>query len=194
MEGDAILDKSFIQQAHQSLLSKKVGYFFLPSISFLQSLILAEGFHTFQSSWNRLPIDTAGKRPDRKRRLSKLEFFSESENFKTLQDTLILQSEQFNAVMGGITRQYEPIESSILASPLLEKLLKFQFCLLPLSTKDKQQPWLIEIHQIRIVATPDCVGQPTPYGRHREGCEYAFHTLIDRSNIVPHMLEESAIS
>jgi hypothetical protein len=178
-----VSDDLLILKVHQALSSRERGYFFLPSSCMTRSPALLENYTSFQASWNRLPVDTPGGRLDRQRRLSKFKFYPEPASVTVLPDTSLLQAKRFNAVMGDVIRRYDPLEPDILESSLLQELIKFQFRLLPLADEAKQQSWLIEVHQIRIVTTPDRIGQPTPYGRHREGWEFAFHTLFNRSNV-----------
>jgi hypothetical protein len=62
----------------------------------------------------------------------------------------------------------------------------FEWCL---STIEKAmapaapKPWHIEFHQFRIETSPDHVGRPTPEGLHRDGVDWVFVMLIQRSNV-----------
>jgi hypothetical protein len=41
----------------------------------------------------------------------------------------------------------------------------------------------VEVHQFRIEARNDAIGQPTPEGMHRDGVDYVLVLLVDRTNI-----------
>lgn len=90
-------------------------------------------------------------------------------DFEVLPDTSLLQSKRNNAVMGGVLRQYDPIEQAVLESPLFRSLVQLQFQLLPLQAEAKQVPWIIEVYQIRIVTATGQPGQPRIDGIARVG-------------------------
>ncbi len=107
--------------------------------------------------------------------------------FVTDRDQLVLaphrahwQSEQYNALHGGMRRWFEPIGLETLGQPAWELLLRAlaKVC----DTLKGQQPWYVEAHQFRIDTT-DGIGRPTPEGAHRDGVDVVAVLLVGRHGI-----------
>ena len=90
------------------------------------------------------------------------------------------QSEQYNALHGGMRRWFEPIGLETLGQPAWELLLRAlaKVC----DTSKGQQPWYVEAHQFRIDTT-DGIGRPTPEGAHRDGVDVVAVLLVGRHGI-----------
>ncbi|MDB6162576.1 MAG: hypothetical protein JWL98_8 [Xanthomonadaceae bacterium] len=90
------------------------------------------------------------------------------------------QSQEYNALHGGMRRWFEPIEPSLIAqaawSQLIASLGKVFSRLQPTPT------WYVEAHQFRIDTT-DGVGRPTPEGAHRDGVDFVAVFVVDRVGI-----------
>ena len=90
------------------------------------------------------------------------------------------QSEDYNALHGGLRRWFEPIDDRVTDAPAWQGLL------LGLSAQCSQLkdagPWYLEAHQFRI-DTSDGIGRPTPEGAHRDGVDFVAVLLIDRVGI-----------
>lgn len=93
------------------------------------------------------------------------------------------QSQVYNALQGGIDRWFEPITDDIKNNVCLEGLLAFCAGLF-VEQAPSVELWKIEIHQFRIEAYPDRLGEPTPEGTHRDGVDFVAVTLIERHNIL----------
>ena len=90
------------------------------------------------------------------------------------------QSEEYNALHGGMRRWFEPIQADTVAQPAWTKLLQ---ALADACTALKgAQPWYVEAHQFRIDTT-DGIGRPTPEGAHRDGVDFVAVLLVDRHGI-----------
>lgn len=90
------------------------------------------------------------------------------------------QSEEYNALHGGMRRWFEPMPASIIAQPAWGRLLRRLgevFCSVTL-----EQPWYVEAHQFRI-DTADGIGRPTPEGAHRDGVDFVAVLLVGRQGI-----------
>jgi len=87
------------------------------------------------------------------------------------------QSEEYNALHGGMRRWFEPMDPTVVAAaawaPLLLSLGRL--C----SGLKGEQPWFVEAHQFRI-DTADGIGRPTPEGAHRDGVDLVAVALIER--------------
>lgn len=90
------------------------------------------------------------------------------------------QSEEYNALHGGMRRWFEPIQPDTIAQPAWTPLLQ---ALAGVCTALKgAQPWYVEAHQFRIDTT-DGIGRPTPEGAHRDGVDFVAVLLVDRHGI-----------
>ncbi|MFL6591546.1 MAG: 2OG-Fe dioxygenase family protein [Luteimonas sp.] len=90
------------------------------------------------------------------------------------------QSQDYNALHGGMHRWFEPISPDVVAAPAWPKLLSG---LAGLFSRLRPGPaWHVEAHQFRI-DTSDGIGRPTPEGAHRDGVDYVAVFLVGRSGI-----------
>ncbi len=90
------------------------------------------------------------------------------------------QSEDYNALHGGIERWFEPLEDDFSRSGAFERLLvglgSVFGALLP------GDIWHVEAHAFRIDTTGG-IGRPTPEGAHRDGVDFVAVVLIARVDI-----------
>jgi hypothetical protein len=90
------------------------------------------------------------------------------------------QSIDYNALHGGIVRQFEPIDEQLNGNPLWNQLIA------DISTffqePNNPEPWFTEAHQFRIT-TQGGIGRPTPEGAHRDGVDFIAIILIQRHHI-----------
>ncbi len=86
----------------------------------------------------------------------------------------------YNALHGGIEREFEPVEPGLLAHPLWQRLLVALAA--RASALRGEQPWYVEAHPFRIDTT-DGIGRPTPEGAHRDGVDLVAVMLIARVGI-----------
>lgn len=87
------------------------------------------------------------------------------------------QPTAYNALHGGLTRWFEPLEPAIGASAAWRQLLGSLGGLFA-----QLQPvacWYIEAHQFRI-DTASGIGRPTPEGAHRDGVDFVAVILVAR--------------
>ena len=137
----------------------------------------------FAESWNDLQLDTYlpdGHRYRRRRHVTL--------SARAGEDTVTLEPHQphyqsidYNRLVGGIERWFEPMQAEIVAGPTMQSVLAF--CCRLFGALRPDTKWKIECHQFRIEARSDAPGQPTPEGVHRDGVDYALVLLINRTNI-----------
>jgi hypothetical protein len=90
------------------------------------------------------------------------------------------QSQEYNALHGGMRRWFEPITAEVIDQPVWRQLL---VTLGRIFRELKPVPeWFIEAHQFRIDTT-DGIGRPTPEGAHRDGVDFVAVFLVDRAGI-----------
>ena len=90
------------------------------------------------------------------------------------------QSEEYNALHGGMRRWFEPIREETIAQPPWPRLLSAladEF-----TASSGVERWFVEAHQFRI-DTSDGIGRPTPEGAHRDGVDYVAVILVGRHGI-----------
>ena len=90
------------------------------------------------------------------------------------------QSQDYNALHGGMHRWFEPISPDVVAAPAWPRLLSGLAGVF--SRLRPGAAWHVEAHQFRI-DTSDGIGRPTPEGAHRDGVDYVAVFLVARSGI-----------
>lgn len=90
------------------------------------------------------------------------------------------QSQEYNALHGGMRRWFEPIDAGIVAQPAWSKLLSSLAA--GFSALKNERTWYVEAHQFRIDTT-DGIGRPTPEGAHRDGVDFVAVFLVGRHGI-----------
>jgi hypothetical protein len=159
---------------------KETGYAVLPpaAASATLQLDLSE-LNSLCDTWERLPRDTH-LRDGGKYRLRRHSCF-----VQTLGARLLVavphrphwQPTAYNALHGGITRWFEPMEPAITAAVAWRRLVTSLGELFA-----QLQPvthWYIEAHQFRI-DTAGGIGRPTPEGAHRDGVDFVAVILVGR--------------
>lgn len=140
-------------------------------------------WETFAASWNDLPRDThlpEGHRY-RRRRHATLSARAGEGGFRVEPHQPHYQGLEYNALVGGIARWFEPVKPEILAGETFGAVIAL--CLRFFGRMRPQADWRIECHQFRIEASTAAAGQPTPEGVHRDGVDYVLVLLVNRVNI-----------
>jgi len=159
------------------------GYAFVPAGTMADILGLLEDWNRFSASWYDMPLDK--QLPDghryRRRRYATLSARRGEHTFQVEPHQPHYQSRDYNRLVGGVERWFEPIDAAILEGESFRRIVGFTLELFaPLRpTAD----WHIECHQFRIEARRDAPGLPTPEGVHRDGVDYVLVLLIARHNI-----------
>src|SRR5206468_2831772 len=90
------------------------------------------------------------------------------------------QPTSYNALHGGLTRWFEPVEPAVMSAPAWRQLLRSVGELF--AEVRAVARWFIEAHQFRI-DTADGIGRPTPEGAHRDGVDFVAVILVERHAI-----------
>ena len=137
----------------------------------------------FVDSWNDLQLDTY--LPDghryRRRRHATLSARAGEDKVTLERHQPHYQSIDYNPLVGGIERWFEPMHAEIVTGPTMQRVLAL--CCRLFGALRPDTAWTIECHQFRIEARADAPGRPTPEGVHRDGVDYALVLLINRTNI-----------
>ncbi|HLT30186.1 MAG TPA: 2OG-Fe dioxygenase family protein [Myxococcaceae bacterium] len=91
------------------------------------------------------------------------------------------QSEDYNALHGGMERWFEPLTPTLVETPAWQHLVGGLGTLF--SRVRNVDRWYIEAHQFRI-DTAEGMGRPTPEGAHRDGVDFVAVILVDRRNVL----------
>ena len=131
-------------------------------------------------SWNRLQPDVYLKDGGSYRRRRHSCFVAEGPQLRQVAHRAHWQSQEYNALHGGMRRWFEPMEPGTVTQPAWPRLV---LVLARLADALKgTQAWYIEAHQFRI-DTADGIGRPTPEGAHRDGVDLVAVMLVQRHAI-----------
>ncbi|TDU28977.1 hypothetical protein DFR24_3359 [Panacagrimonas perspica] len=138
----------------------------------------------FCASWNDLPHDGYMADGGRYRRRRHATFaVSRAGDSERRPHQPHYQSRDYNPLNGGVVRWFEPIEESVATGPTMGTMLRFCAQVFDALAPPEVATWHVEVHQFRIEAAGDVVGNPTPEGRHQDGVDYVLVLMIRRQNI-----------
>ncbi len=140
----------------------------------------------FWSDWDDLKPDNYLKNNAsfRLRRFAYFYFQPSKEEILPLKQTTYFQSTELNSYAGGIQRHLSHLKDSTLKNEFLHELIRMNFKQFPMSEKMANNTWKIDIHQIRIIASAEEAGEPTPEGIHHDENEFGAMHLIGRHNVI----------
>jgi hypothetical protein len=178
-------DHSMITALADSIRSD--GFVFASGAAFRPLLEAAGGgladWSAFAASWDDLALDT--HLPDghryRRRRHGTFSARAGERAFRREKHQPHYQGVEYNKLVGGIERWFEPIQPAIAGGASFSAIVSFGLALF--GALRSGTDWHIEAHQFRIEARPDAEGLPTPEGVHRDGVDYVIVMLVDRVNI-----------
>jgi hypothetical protein len=135
-------------------------------------------FTAFNPSFANLPLDPYVRGKFRRRRFSR--FQGALEDFRRLEHKYFEQSSAVNKLAGGVKRDFAELEEQLTSLPdfqtLVARFIDF--------SKVDPQATEIGVHQIRIVASPDMVGEPAPEGIHQDGFDFVGIFCLRRENLI----------
>ena len=96
-----------------------------------------------------------------------------------LPHTFFFQSKDYNPLLGDVKREYPELEDGLLELDAFQEMVLtfFDFCRLCSNSTE------IGVHQIRIIADPQHVGNPAPEGIHRDGVDLIGIVCIQREQL-----------
>jgi hypothetical protein len=136
------------------------------------------------TDWDHLEPDTYlqdGAR-FRLRRFGLFYFIPNLGEILPLRHAPYFQSAGINEYAGGLQRVFAPLRDATFANPFLHALIKFNFSHFPIDEQKGEEPWKIDMHQFRIVATHEEQGEPTPEGPHHDDDDFNAIHLVHRKN------------
>ncbi|MEV6195919.1 2OG-Fe dioxygenase family protein [Streptomyces sp. NPDC051920] len=96
------------------------------------------------------------------------------------------QSKEINRLNGGIVRHFEPVDQALLDTSVFRRMLAHFVARIEEATPEGgplPPVRRINVHQHRIVASEDELGNPTPEGIHRDGVEHVVMMLVARQAV-----------
>ncbi len=141
--------------------------------------------------WHGMPIDQYLKDGGRYRKRRHASYVVTPGNAERVAHRAHWQPLEYNALHGGMTRWFEPVEQSLGNDPdWLKMLVQLGRAFTQAEAQSKaaqtqaaDAPWYVEAHQFRI-DTEGGMGRPTPEGAHRDGVDYVVVFLVGRHNIM----------
>lgn len=138
------------------------------------------GLEDWRACWDDLPPDAYLKDGGRYRRRRHSCFVVEGDVVRQVPHRAHWQPVEYNALHGGIERQFEPMHPAMAQHPLWARWLAALGA--RVSAIKGAQPWYVEAHVFRIDTT-DGIGRPTPEGAHRDGVDLVAVTMVGRHQI-----------
>lgn len=163
------------------------GFAFVPAAE-MNALLCEEGLQDwsgFAASWDDLLVDAFMGDGGKYRRRRYAEFAISRDGIVRKPRGPHYQSCAYNPLNGGIERWFEPIVEPIASHPALRAIFQTSHRLFEGLTPIAARPheWHVEAHQIRIVASAEKEGHPTPEGMHRDGVDWVLMLLVARERI-----------
>ena len=164
---------------------QKMHFIQVPAANYrlAEDLALVQG--RLAQEWDHLEPDghLRNNASFRRRRFGLFYFDPDSDQLVLMPSDSYFQSLDINAYAGGVARSFAPLRPSFARNELLGELIRLHFRELPIEGDRLSHPWLVDIHQIRIIATADEQGEPTPEGPHHDGEEFGVIQLVQRQNL-----------
>jgi hypothetical protein len=160
------------------------SYVIMSSDDFSINPTLIEAKQELWSEWNDLLPDNYLKNNGhfRFRRFANFYFQPDIQEILPLPHIPYFQEKKLNSYAGGLQREFAQLKESTLENPFLHELIKFNFRQFPLDDGMTEEVWHVDVHLIRIVASPDEVGEPTPEGIHHDENDFICMHLAKRQN------------
>ncbi len=179
MSGSVALPRTELSALDATLARE--GWAVLDANALHRALALPPGaLMAWQSYWERLEPDHYLRDGGRYRRRRHGSFTVVEGAVQAVAHRAHWQSLDYNALHGGLERWFEPLEPSLVADPLLLRLIGW------LAGRAQQlrgaRNWFVEVHPFRI-DTAEGIGRPTPEGAHRDGVDLVAVILVDRVGI-----------
>lgn len=176
----------FRQNVARELMSR--GYTWLSGQELAAELATsADELQMFGRYWHDLPLDAhlpAGQRTRRRRfGYYNLTVTQQGLQLEHSQDQAYLQADEQHP-FGGMRRTFEPLQPAFGTHPLVAGLIATDFRCIPVEISRSSRQWLVDVHQIRVVAQPRGTAMPTPEGIHRDVETIGVSHLIARHGIV----------
>jgi hypothetical protein len=148
---------------------------------------------SWSTAWQDLPIDQYLKDGGRYRKRRHGSYVVQADTATLAPHRAHWQPLEYNALHGGMTRWFEPLQPDLAQHPhWLQMLVRLGAVFSQVEARavgnepaqqPNPQPWFVEAHQFRI-DTEGGIGRPTPEGAHRDGVDYVVVILVGRYQLL----------
>jgi hypothetical protein len=161
------------------------GFAWIPRRSWSIASELTSELERLREEWEHLEVDRylAGGARFRLRRYGCYYWEPADDTLVPLPHEPYFQPEDENAYAGGVSREFAAVRPASVQNPFVRALVRACFAGLPIADAKRREIWEVRMHQMRIVATPELPGQPTPEGIHQDGTDFHTLHLLRRDNI-----------
>ncbi len=180
------MEEEYLKLIHTETLRERLktnGYCHFTQAHFKFNDLGSSDWKLFRDSWNHLEIDNflndGGKY--RMRRFGRYILDPTTGILGENNDMVFFQDTSVNSLNGGIMRYFAQLSEEIKNSEFLHKLVNLHFNLLPIREKDN--PWLVNVHQVRTTSKMGMIGLPTPEGIHQDGHHFVVQNMIAKNNV-----------
>lgn len=172
------------QKLRSSLKSRKYAHFSAADLSI--SAQLSRDMQRLWREWDTLEPDLylQGDAAFRHRRFVLFYYLPLTGELLPLKSDTYFQSSKLNGYAGGVERKFEPALESTLTNPFLQALIHFDYRQLPIKSGMEKHPWIVDVHQVRIIGSNLEEGEPTPEGIHHDGEEFVCIHMARRVNVI----------
>jgi hypothetical protein len=161
------------------------GFAWIPRRSWSIAPELTPDLARLREEWEQLELDRylAGGARFRRRRYGRCYWAPADDTLVPLPHQPYFQPEEENTYAGGVSRDFAPVRSESVQNPFVGALVSACFACLPIPDQRRREIWEVRMHQLRIIATPELAGLPTPEGIHQDGTDFHTLHLLRRDNI-----------
>jgi hypothetical protein len=161
------------------------GFAWVPGAAWELGEEMGRFWERLRDDWDHLELDhylLSGGR-FRLRRYGRFYWAPADGTLEPLPPEPYFQEATENSYAGGIRREFAPLLPATVTNPILYALVHSTFACLPVGDERQGKTWEVRAHQIRIVATSEEPGLPTPEGVHQDGTDFLTLHLVQRRNI-----------
>jgi hypothetical protein len=161
------------------------GFAFIPRDAWSISPDAAREWERLGEDWENLELDRYLKNGAtfRRRRYGRYCWSPDSDTLLPLAHEAYFQPAEENSYAGGLVREFAPLLPHTVQNPFLVSLVRCAFSWLPIAVERVGKTWEVRIHQIRILASAEERGEPSPEGIHQDGTDFLTLHLVRRANI-----------
>lgn len=148
----------------------------------------SDDWDKFGQFWEDLPLDPymGDGGTYRRRKYSAISYDPGEGTVRLVDKDGFLQSQEINRLNGGVVRRFAPVDQALLDTSVFRRMLAHFVARIAQAESGGSSAGSvrqINIHQHRIVANEQELGNPTPEGIHRDGVEYIVMMLVARQNV-----------
>lgn len=174
---------TFDQDARRVIAEQ--GFVWIPRSAWSMATELSPDVERLREEFERLEVDQylAKGAKFRLRRYGRCYWAPAEDTLVGLPHEPYFQPPEENSYAGGVSRDFAPVLPETVRNPFVQALVRATFACLPIPDERRRAIWEVRMHQMRIVASPQTQGLPTPEGIHQDGTDFHTLHLLRRDNI-----------